>query len=455
MNVKNDNIEIDPFSVCLRDPELERTYREAHFERDRRRLRNLVWTLALIGGVSGLVDWYQHLHGSPGLAQILPLRLAIFVGSAAIGFWVGTIRSYRKIEPVTMAYGVFTMIVNIPLVATHPALYLIGPATMLGTVVIIYLYLPVRFLAIVAIALGNTITMWFAWAVLRDPAPEANFVSKAALWLLAINILSFINTRALFRSERQLFAHGIRLERALRQEREVLDQQRHFISMISHEFRNPLAIIKSQAQLAMDEAADSGTVHTQRYSAIGRAATRLEVLFQQWLDGDRAVANGLEPVFDPVRVGDWIPRVAAQYGAQPARLVQLPVAGCTANAMIRADEAMISVALVNLIDNAHKYSPADSIVTLSVELDGNEVCVRVADRGSGIAPEDAARIFEKYVRVHHDRGTMGLGIGLFLVRQIAEKHGGKVVLDSRPGNGSTFTLRLPLAGTGMLAPAAG
>jgi signal transduction histidine kinase len=97
----------------------------------------------------------------------------------------------------------------------------------------------------------------------------------------------------------------------------------------------------------------------------------------------------------------------------------------------------------NLIDNATKYS--DGAVRIGTACEGNEVAITVADHGPGIAPQDAERIFEKFYRSDRASSQPGTGLGLFLVRQIAERHGGRVSVTSAPGNGAAFTVTLPHA----------
>jgi signal transduction histidine kinase len=108
----------------------------------------------------------------------------------------------------------------------------------------------------------------------------------------------------------------------------------------------------------------------------------------------------------------------------------------------------VSQALANLLDNAIKYSGHDRAVGVEARVEGGELALSVADRGIGIPRAEQARIFDKFYRVGRSdtQGRRGSGVGLALVRHVAEAHGGRVTVESSPGAGSRFTIRLPLAG---------
>ena len=114
------------------------------------------------------------------------------------------------------------------------------------------------------------------------------------------------------------------------------------------------------------------------------------------------------------------------------------------------DPVQLRSALVNLIDNAIKYSPGGAVVEVGARIDGARVGMSVRDHGIGIPSRDLERIFERFYRVDRarSRDTGGSGLGLAIVRHVAQAHGGDVVVESREGEGSTFTLQLPLASPG-------
>ena len=110
------------------------------------------------------------------------------------------------------------------------------------------------------------------------------------------------------------------------------------------------------------------------------------------------------------------------------------------------DAAAVGQALTNLIDNAIKYSGERKALRVSATRAGDQLALSVADEGIGIPPAEHARIFEKFYRVGRSdtQGRRGSGVGLALVRHVAEAHGGRVTVESRPGGGSRFTIVLPV-----------
>ena len=120
---------------------------------------------------------------------------------------------------------------------------------------------------------------------------------------------------------------------------------------------------------------------------------------------------------------------------------------------IRCDHRQLRSALVNLLDNAIKYSEPGEPVEVGARLDGDRVALVVRDHGIGIPTRDLERIFERFYRVDRARSreTGGTGLGLAIVRHVAQVHGGEVTVESREGEGSTFTLYLPLANGGPRA----
>jgi two-component system sensor histidine kinase KdpD len=111
------------------------------------------------------------------------------------------------------------------------------------------------------------------------------------------------------------------------------------------------------------------------------------------------------------------------------------------------DGLLIEQAMVNLLENAAKYSPEGATIEVTAALDAGQLVISVADRGPGVAPGDEDRIFEKFYRATVHERVGGAGLGLTIVRAIAAAHGGRVWVEPRAGGGSVFRLALPLGGT--------
>jgi len=141
------------------------------------------------------------------------------------------------------------------------------------------------------------------------------------------------------------------------------------------------------------------------------------------------------------------PALSADALAQHGFKVEVTVAADLPEVTMDADA--VGQALANLIDNAIKYSADDRAVTIDARVIDGRLVISVRDRGVGIAQAEQARIFEKFYRVGRSetQGRRGSGVGLALVRHIAQAHGGDVTVESAPGEGSRFALRLPLGGT--------
>lgn len=234
------------------------------------------------------------------------------------------------------------------------------------------------------------------------------------------------------------------LEDALARQREVLDQYVRFGALISHEFRNPLGIIQSQASLVRKLLPDDAGMG-QRLESIVGATRRLKHLFDRWLQGGRLHQLGADLRMEPLHLWPWLQDLLAAYPQYTAqhRVVLDPGDGTASAAWVRVDEALLESAVINLLDNACKYSPAHSEVRLSLERQPGQIGLAVQDQGPGIAPQMQSRIFDENVRLQPEGPTRGLGLGLALVRRIAELLQGSIKLHSHSGQGSRFTLWLP------------
>jgi two-component system sensor histidine kinase KdpD len=112
------------------------------------------------------------------------------------------------------------------------------------------------------------------------------------------------------------------------------------------------------------------------------------------------------------------------------------------------DFTLIAQVLVNILENAVKYSPADSIIEVSAELLDEKIRIKIADRGVGIPPEDLTRIFDKFYRVQRPENVSGTGLGLSISKGIVEVHHGTIYANIRAGGGTIITIELPLNNTG-------
>ncbi len=234
-----------------------------------------------------------------------------------------------------------------------------------------------------------------------------------------------------------------------------LDRQKsQFFANISHELRTPLTLSVGPLELLLqrpDLPPDVASTVRRVLDNKRRLLKQInELLDLASLDAGMAkVTFRLEDVGALVRV--W---AATARTALDSRRIGLEVALPDAPAMVWLDRARFETIFMNLLSNAYKFTPDGGRIGVAVELAGDEARVRVSDTGIGIAPEHQARIFERFTQVDGSdtRARPGTGIGLALVRELTQLHGGRVAVESAPGRGSTFTLTLRL-GFAHLNPA--
>ena len=232
-----------------------------------------------------------------------------------------------------------------------------------------------------------------------------------------------------------------RLERAF-------DQQRSFVSHASHELRTPLAALKSEIQLGS---------HRQRSLAdyqvmlvnLGTDTDRLIALTNSLLFLARTLEPADQMVFSPVRLDEVV--FAAQeelMGAKPEYRVEVrydKLPDEDADMQVLGNEGLLRRVVLNLCDNACKYSPDHRAeVVITTEADGSQFTV--SDNGIGIAADEQSRIFEPFYRTERVLEYEGFGIGLAICRQVVDLHHGTLSVVSKPNRGSTFSVWLPNAG---------
>jgi signal transduction histidine kinase len=241
--------------------------------------------------------------------------------------------------------------------------------------------------------------------------------------------------------------------RAVVRELHVARLQADFVSAVSHEFRTPLTALRQMSELLVHDRIDGGDLRRRYYRAIQQESHRLARLVEGLLKFGRMQAGAERYAFEPLDAAALVAAVIDEFRLEAERRnFQVEVTTPGTAVPIRADDEALSCALWNLLDNAVKYSPGCATVWVSVATRDTGAEIAVRDRGIGIVAADRDRIFQKFVRGEGagGLGVEGSGIGLAMARQIVEAHGGRLDLDSEPGEGSTFTIRLP-RGTSMEA----
>lgn len=236
-------------------------------------------------------------------------------------------------------------------------------------------------------------------------------------------------------------------------EAQRLDEtRRDFMANISHELKTPVGAIGLLSEAILDNTGDVELV--QKFSEnVLKESKRLSALVKDIIQLSRiqaaeTILNAELVDLDPI-VRDAIDRNAFKAERRKVKLEYLGEKGLR----VIGDEEMLAVAFKNIIENAIVYSPVGAKVGVSLSKNGSLAEVKVVDNGVGISKEDQKRIFERFYRTDpaRSRETGGTGLGLSIVKHVITSHLGEIKLSSKPGIGSTFTLRLPLADKKLVA----
>jgi two-component system, OmpR family, phosphate regulon sensor histidine kinase PhoR len=243
-----------------------------------------------------------------------------------------------------------------------------------------------------------------------------------------------------------MFAAALGVYRAAVRESNLARQQADFVSAVSHEFRTPLTSMRHLTELLTSRSVTSDDRKAHYYQLLANETERLHRMVESLLSFGRIEAGAYAWKLEPVDPADLVRSAVEEFHQHPAardRTITFDAAPDLP--LFNADREALARALWNLLENAVKYSQAPAPVRVSVSTHGGWVRVSVNDGGIGIPPDERERIFQKFVRGADAKraGIRGVGIGLTLVKRIAEAHGGAVQVESQAGAGSTFTIALP------------
>ena len=243
--------------------------------------------------------------------------------------------------------------------------------------------------------------------------------------------------------------HGARVVGAaafvhdLSEARRVESVRRDFVANVSHELKTPIGALALLAETMAGEN-DPAVLHQFADRMLGEAE-RLDRIIDDLLDLS-LIESQEAPIRDSVPLPGLLNEAAERVHAAAETVgIPLRVADVSDDLIVTCDRGQVVSAITNLLDNALKYSEAGQPVELDAKDDGEFVSISVRDHGVGIPSRDLERIFERFYRVDRARSrtTGGIGLGLSIVRHVAQAHGGEVTVESREGEGSTFRFRLP------------
>ncbi|PSB01831.1 two-component sensor histidine kinase [Merismopedia glauca CCAP 1448/3] len=224
---------------------------------------------------------------------------------------------------------------------------------------------------------------------------------------------------------------------------EAWEQQRQFVSNVSHELRTPLTIVSGYLQSVLRRSTNLNDNQREALETATSEAERTIHLLQDLLDLARADSGYIHFHLEPLILNDLAIEAATMAEKFSNRSITVKA---TDNVEAVADRDRLQQVLINLIDNAMKYSDPDDSIILELERIDRQAVIRVCDRGVGIALQHQSRIFERFYRVDESRArsTGGHGLGLAIVKTFVETMGGEIAVRSKPGAGSVFTIVLPI-----------
>ncbi len=285
--------------------------------------------------------------------------------------------------------------------------------------------------------MAETRLPWMLRVVSADP--EADFARLAARRWLLVGGLGFMALLAVAGSYFSV--------RAMTREIQAARLQSDFVAAVSHEFRTPLTSLRQFTDLLADGRVSSEVDRQRYYAALQRGTRRLTRLVENLLDFGRMEAGFYKFLLQPVRAKDLVDQVTAEFSEEVRGRGYQVESGWSgaADSRVQADEAALGRALWNLLDNAVKYSPTNKTIWVDGATANASVTISVRDRGIGVPAGEQTAIFHKFVRGSTPNGfaVKGTGLGLALVNQIVQAHGGTVNVESSVGEGSTFAIVLP------------
>jgi len=227
------------------------------------------------------------------------------------------------------------------------------------------------------------------------------------------------------------------------------ERQDELLPMLAHDIRNSLGIVLGYTEMLLDEAKEQKQATEDLLRGLKRGALSVRSLLANYLELSRLEAGRLILMKQPLRLNNLLRRIGQQYEAEAQRRhITLELHLQQELPEIEGDELALERILTNLVHNALKFTPACGQVTISSAHQDNEVVVAVADTGPGMVAEEIPLLFEKYRRAEKARSQEGTGLGLFIVKALVEAHGGRIEVQSTPGQGACFQVILEAGSPG-------
>jgi signal transduction histidine kinase len=239
-------------------------------------------------------------------------------------------------------------------------------------------------------------------------------------------------------------AIAVRNAQLFESEKRAKDERDEFLSLVTHEIKNPLTSIRGYATLAEQSARTADLEATlEAMRVIEGESAKILRLTEDLLDASRMTAGLFAVQASKADLAEIVRHVTRKYEATSKHRFELSIPEGFPE--IAGDPTRLSQVVENLVSNAVKYSPEDRTVRLELRTDGSRVALAVRDEGPGIPPDRLPLVFERFYRIEEEGRTVkGTGLGLFISREIVRMHGGELFAESTPGRGSVFTMTLPV-----------
>lgn len=431
-----------PLTLAFRDPLLERRFRR-RYTRDA--LGPARWAalfgILLYSVVFAVNDWLvvPHLVREAWTVRGAVGVLGLVVFALSYRPW------FRRVwQPVYTFVLALAGVALIYLLAIDPGpvasgFGFNGPALL---IVAAYVLFRLRFVWATAVGWAVVAAYVFVGLFVRE-LPVGRFAGSLIFFSTA-NGVGMFAAYALERYVRRLFVQAETLDEKRRENARLLDMRSRFFQNVSHELRTPLTLIAGPVRRLLDEE-DLAPVVRDDLALVERSATRLRGLVTELLDLARLEAGHLPLHVTENDLVAYVKGAVAGFGlVAEAQGLALRFAADLDALPVWFDPGQLDRAVLNLVANAVKFTPPGGFVEVAVHADDAHARVTVRDTGTGIAADELPHLFDRFQRARAHDAVEGTGLGLPLVQALARLHGGDVTVESTPGLGSVFELRLPL-----------
>ena len=225
---------------------------------------------------------------------------------------------------------------------------------------------------------------------------------------------------------------------------EALEEQKRFVEMFSHEYRTPLAVIRTNLDILQSKQQPGAQQAASNLGKMQRAVLRLVEVADTALRRDHSGEGKADILREPILMPDFLQDVieeAAELWSERAPRLELI---CTTSMVFHGDRKLLKTAILNVLDNAIKYAAPQGMIRVQLRRNGGSLLLTVDDNGPGIPEHELDLVYGKYFRGSRTAFVAGSGIGLYLVRRIIVEHAGNIFLSNRPEGGASATITLPL-----------